>query len=393
MNNNTESIYTLQFGLLCLSGLLFFSSFNMIIPELPSHLTRLGGGEYKGLIIALFTLTAGLSRPFSGKLADRVGRVPVMIVGALVCGVAGLMYPLAGSVWAFLLLRLFNGFSTGFKPTGTSAYVADIIPFSKRGEAMGVIGFFGTMGMALGPAVGPLIAEHFSLDIMFYCSSFAAVLSVLILIGMKETLVHKEPVRWEHFRIHRDEIYEPKVFAPAFMLMLSVFAFGAILTVLPDVSDQLGMSRGLFFTYYTVASLLVRIVAGKASDKYGRVPVLKVGSFIICIALLCLANADSVFLLLFTAVLYGLGSGLCSPTVFAWTVDLSDVNRRGRGMATMYIFLEVGIGLGALLSGWLYANDLSNISRVFYACAAMSAVGFLYLFSKSVRNLPVVTEV
>ncbi len=65
----------------------------MIIPMLPDYLTSLGGGEYKGLIIALFTITAGLSRPFSGKLADKIGRLPVMIFGAVVCFVAGLAYP------------------------------------------------------------------------------------------------------------------------------------------------------------------------------------------------------------------------------------------------------------------------------------------------------------
>ena len=51
----------------------------MIIPELPAFLTSLGGEDYKGLIIALFTLTAGISRPFSGKLADTIGRVPIIL--------------------------------------------------------------------------------------------------------------------------------------------------------------------------------------------------------------------------------------------------------------------------------------------------------------------------
>jgi MFS family permease len=83
---------SIQFWLLCLSTFLFFASFNMIIPELPSYLTSLGGGEYKGFIIALFTLTAGLSRPFSGKLADKIGRLKVMIFGAIVSGICGMLY-------------------------------------------------------------------------------------------------------------------------------------------------------------------------------------------------------------------------------------------------------------------------------------------------------------
>lgn len=71
---NSHPIYNLQFILLCMSSLLFSASFNMLIPELPAYISSLGGAEYKGLIIALFTLTAGISRPFSGKLTDKIGR-------------------------------------------------------------------------------------------------------------------------------------------------------------------------------------------------------------------------------------------------------------------------------------------------------------------------------
>ncbi|VAW27966.1 Uncharacterized MFS-type transporter, partial [hydrothermal vent metagenome] len=153
----------------------------MIIPELPSYLTSLGGAEYKGLIISLFTITAALSRPFSGKLADTIGRIPIMIIGASVCFIIGFVYPMVTTVAGFLLLRLLHGFSTGFKPTGTSAYVADIVPMNRRGEAMGILGVFGSLGIAAGPAVGGFVAHLYSTDIMFYTSSASAILSVIIL--------------------------------------------------------------------------------------------------------------------------------------------------------------------------------------------------------------------
>src|SRR5277367_4456125 len=98
----SAKVYTSQFWLLCLSSLLFFASFNMLIPELPAYLTSLGGAQHKGLIISLFTLTAMISRPFSGKLADTIGRVPVMIIGTAVCFVCSLCYPILASVAGFL---------------------------------------------------------------------------------------------------------------------------------------------------------------------------------------------------------------------------------------------------------------------------------------------------
>ena len=106
-SSNPPHIFTSKFILLCTSSFLFSSSFNMLIPELPSYLSSLGGGAYKGYIIGLFTVTAGLSRPFSGRLTDTIGRVPVMAVGSLVCFACGFLYPLLTTVTGFLFLRLF----------------------------------------------------------------------------------------------------------------------------------------------------------------------------------------------------------------------------------------------------------------------------------------------
>ena len=99
----------------------------MMIPELPAFLTSMGGEDYKGLIISLFTLSAGLSRPISGKLTDTIGRIPVMVIGTLVCVVCSLLYPLLTTVAGFLLLRFIHGFSTGFKPTATTAFAACLL--------------------------------------------------------------------------------------------------------------------------------------------------------------------------------------------------------------------------------------------------------------------------
>lgn len=360
----------------------------MIISELPSYLSSMGGGEYKGLIVALFTLTAGLSRPFSGKLADKIGRIPVMIVGAVVSGIAALIYPFATTIISFFALRFFHGFSTGFKPTGTSAYVADIIPMNRRGEAMGILGFFSSLGMATGPAIGSFIAQEFSLNHMFYASSAFAILSVTILAGMKETLKEREKLSIEHFKIGKEDYFEPRVISPSIVMALSIFTYGAILTVIPDLSDSLGVAnRGIFFTYFVMASLFIRLVAGRASDRFGRINVLKVGTFVLTIPTFAIAYADSELFFVINAIFFGIGVGIVSPTIFAWTIDLSDERHRGRGIATMYIALEIGIGMGAFLAGWIYSNSLSRIPYVFYLCGLLQLGAFIYLYSSPVTNM------
>ncbi|GAB2473549.1 MFS transporter [Hymenobacter qilianensis] len=377
-----NSIYSAGFWLMCLSSFLFFISFNMLLPELPDYLTRLGGADYKGFIIALFTLTAGISRPFSGKLADTVGRIPVMVFGSLVCFLCGFFYPWVTTVAGFLLLRLLHGFSTGFKPTGTAAFIADIIPLQRRGEAMGLLGVAGSLGMAAGPVVGSLITNQFSLETMFYCSSGAALLSLAVQGTMTETLpqAQRERFSWRLLRLEWNEVLEPQVRAPAIVTLLCLFPFGIVLTVIPDQSQLLGIAnKGLFFTFFTTASLLVRLVAGRASDTYGRVPILRASAALLAFSMILLIVANSVPIFLAAAVIFGLAAGLNSPTLYAWTIDLSHEQRRGRAVATMYIALEAGIGLGALLSGWLYGNIASHLPYVHAlgAIATLAALAYL----------------
>ena len=182
MQNKKQPLYTFQFWLLCISTALFSGSFNMMIPELPNYLTSLGGEDYKGLIISLFTLMAGLSRPFSGKLTDVIGRIPVMIFGTLVCVICSLIYPFIAGVGGFLLLRFFHGFSTGFKPTATTAFVADIAPLHRRGEALGLLGISMNLGASITPPIGSWITKVYTIDAMFYLSSALAIVSILSLI-------------------------------------------------------------------------------------------------------------------------------------------------------------------------------------------------------------------
>lgn len=354
----------------------------MIVPDLYDYLTSLGGGELKGLVISLFTVTAGLSRPFSGKLSDTIGRIPVMIFGAAVCFIMGFLYPLVGVVWAFLLLRFLHGFSTGFKPTGTAAYIADLVPTHRRGEAMGYSGLFSSLGMAAGPSFGPKITEMFGLDVMFYTSSVLAILSVLILIGMKETLEDKQKFSLKLLKIDWSDVFEPRVLNPSILFLFTSFSFGAALTLMPDLAINVGFdqgNKGIFFTIFVFSSLLIRILAGKASDKYGRVIVLKWATVAIVISDLMVAFTHSQTMLIFSSVAFGIAVGLNTPTIYAWTIDLSHDKKRGKGLATMYIALEIGIGMGAFVSGWVYANTIENLRDAFVICAVLAFLGFLYL--------------
>jgi len=214
---------------------------------------------------------------------------------------------------------------------------------------------------------------------MFYTSGVFGILSVLILAGMKESLQQPQKFSFKLFNIKWEDVLEPRVIKPSIVMALTSFSFGIILTIIPDFSEYLGIkNKGLFFTSFTLASLLIRLLAGKVSDVKGRVFVLRLSTVLIAIAMVLIAYSTAYSHFITASIVFGVAIGMNSPTLFAWAVDLSNEKYRGRAMSTIFISLEIGIGFGAILSGWLYGNDSDNFKITFLAGAAIAFTAFIY---------------
>ena len=362
----------------------------MIIPEMNSYITALGGAGYKGLIIGLFTVAAFISRPFSGKLADTVGRIPVIFVGTFVCFALGALYPFVHTVAAFLMLRFFHGFSTGFQPTGTTAYLADTIPVTHRGQAMGYLGIAGTLGMGSGPFFGSLISAEFGLDAMFYASSLAALGSIVSLGKLRETLQNKSKFSWSLLAVWKEKIYDERVMPATLSMLFSAFCFGLFLTIVPDLSDHLNVpNRGTIFLYFTISSLASRLLAGKASDRFGREPLILIALALIITGMWLLAISETKDMFFWGGILFGLGSGINTPTIFAWTIDLGNEKNRAKGVATVYMGLEAGIFFGSVLSAWIYNNRTENFTATFIVGGIMALIAFILVlyYNKALKKV------
>ncbi|MEJ0033071.1 MAG: MFS transporter [Bacteroidota bacterium] len=75
-----------------------------------------------------------------------------------------------------------------------------------------------------------------------------------------------------------------------------------------------------------------------------------------------------------------------SPTLLAWATDLSEERHKGRALASLYIFMEFGIGVGAFASGWFYRNDLSGFFIPFAISSALAGIAFITLLLKPILS-------
>lgn len=374
------SKYSKNFWKLSWAMFLFMTSFNLILPELNQFITTLGGEGQKGLIISLFTISAGLSRPFSGKLSDTIGRKKVMVIGIVVCFVVAMLYPLSYSVPFFLLLRFLHGFSAGFLPTGATALVTDILPADKRGEGMGIWGTFSSLGIGVGQALGSLLNDSFGIINLFLISASFAIFSGILIYNVQETLKNQQKFKKELLMIRWNDIFEPSVLPSALVMFLTATSSGVIFVITPDMSKFLGINnKGWFFGIYVISTILVRLFTGSLSDKIGRRQTLLIGFALLFISMIMIGYSEDYIWYTIAAIFFGLATGVSSPTLFAWTADLSHPERRGVGTGTLFVAMEMGIMTGALSTMLTYNNDLQTIPNAFWFAAILALISLLYL--------------
>lgn len=378
------TIFTRNFWLLCFSSVLFMMSFSFPLFELAEFLKRMDGGEaFVGFIIGLFTVSAGLSRLWSGRLADRIGRRPVMIFGTIVTAVCGGLYIFTTTILSFLALRFVHGLSTGWRPTATTAMLADVVPPKRIGEAMGYLGMAGATGTALGPWMGSVVKEHLGFDNMFITASVLGVLAWLMTSRLQESLPSAQKFTWSMLAFQKDEPILDRSATPAFMTTLfETFSFGTIITLAPLLVDELNFEyKGSFNPSFIATSIAIRFIAGRASDRLGRLVPLMIGMVFMITAMLVLGFSTTRWMAIFGGILYGVAIGLNRPTIFAWTTDLARPGHVALSLATMLLALEIGIGAGAFITGGLYdeANAAETISSGFFLAACSGVLGLGYL--------------
>jgi MFS family permease len=372
--------YKKDFWLLSFSMFFFMLSFNLILPEMNGFISGLGGSEVKGSIIFLFSVAAGLSRPFAGKLADLIGRKRSVFIGLAIAILASLSYAWVGALYIFFVLRFMHGLSACIAPTGATALLTDMLPPGKKGAAMGLWGTFISLGIGVGQALGSYIFAHSNFDTLFMASAGFGVLALILLSPIKETLPIQQAFHWRQLLIKWEDVVEPSVKPAALIMLLTAISSGLIFVLTPDYSAYLGIAnKGYFFGIYVLSTIGIRLVFSSLSDRIGRRETMLIGCSLLVLSMILLGFSDDIWSYSLAATIFGLATGISSPTLFAWTADLSLAHRRGTGAGTLFIALEIGILIGSGLTFLFYKNTIESARTCLFIAAGFGGVALLFL--------------
>ena len=375
------------------AGLLFWSSLTTLLPTLPLYVEYVGGTKQQiGLVMGCFAIGLLVFRPWLGQLADRRSRKLVLLIGLGATAIAPLGYMVGKSIPLLILLRAFHGISIAAFTTGYSALVADIAPPKQRGEVIGYMSLVTAIGMAIGPALGGFLQAWAGYNALFLLSSGLGVLGILFTTQIvnpsisttQSKSVKDNPTDNRFWRL----LISPRLLIPAIVLLLVGLAFGTLSTFVPLFIKSVGvdLNPGLFYTATAISSFSVRLIGGRASDRYGRGLLITISLIFYILSMLFLWIATSANIFLLAGILEGMGAGILLPTIAAMLVDRAMPQERGRIFGVCMVGFDVGIAIAGPFLG-LVAEQVGYRNMFGFAAGLTCLALFIFLTASS-KDLP-----
>jgi len=409
----------------------------MIIPLLPFYVKTFGGsgidligihigiGTLVGFIIAAFTVAQLLSAPMWGRLSDRVGRRPVVIIALTASGIAYLIFGFANSLFLLFLSRLVQGAGGGTVGV-IQAYVADSTDPRDRARALGWLSATTNLGVALGPVLGSFAIALGKRDLMPGSGTLhmghaapgivAAILCLLNIIFAARYLTESrdekdheptgEPARTSRQAVWRviSHSSEPSsrliwIYAIAIGAFQGSFAVLALfLNARFQVTEQ---TIGYFFMYVGSISVFARVLLlGRMVDWLGEAKLSRVGLVLLALGVLGMPLARNIPMLAIAVALIPLGTSFTFPCVTALLSRVISPRERGLYMGMQQTYGGVARVIAPLFFGWAF-DSLGVSSPYFFSSALIAATIFLGLgldkyarheVSVPVEPTPAVTE-
>ncbi|MBI2902247.1 MAG: MFS transporter [Candidatus Methylomirabilis oxyfera] len=374
VTSSGEAIYTSSFLIASLSNFFFFSSVNAF-SLLPLYIKALGGTVSQiGGIMGTYSLTAILAQPLAGALADRFGRKRFLLLGSALGVLAAIGFAFSSRLdFRFFLLRLIQGVGYSAFYISNLTIVADMVPESRRGEAVGLFGISGLITIALSPALGERLVQVSGFPAFFLAAAAVAAAALLV------SLAYDGPRGSDKASVEpslSSLIPSARIMPPIVLSFVFGVASGTVFVFLPTHAMQVGLSRiGAFYIAYSTAAIGIRLTCGRLSDRWGRLHVILPALLLMASGSLGLVWLATPVGLLVVGALTGMAHGLLFPALSAYVIDLSGSEERGQALGAFSTAILLGSGLASFVFG-VVAEHL-GYPPIFLAASGIAIAAFV----------------
>ena len=343
-----EPLLTRPFLLLAAGDLAYFTAAGVAVYTLPVYATGPIGSDEAGagLAFGAFAVTALLLRPVAGRLCDRLGRMPLLVGGAIIAALSMVGTAFADDLGTVVALRLLLGVAEAAFFVASMAALVDLAPPSRMGEAVSYNSLGLYLGLTLGPPLGELLVEGPGFTAAWFTAGALGVVTAALVLRIGETGTRAgggdEPQALVHW---------PAV-PIGIGFFTSVFAMGGFLAFATLHASEVGLrATSLPLLVYGGVVVTCRIAFARVHDRF---PPLSMGAAALgtmAAGLLVMATWSTPGGAVLGAAVMGVGITFSTPAFFTAIFATAAPSQRGAASGTASAFLDLGVGGGPLLLG------------------------------------------
>lgn len=336
--------------------------FSIVLPVLPFLALSLGLNVFQiGLILSIFSLCQLFASPITGKLSDRYGRKPLLIISQISTFIGFILLGLANAVWILILARLVDGL-LGSNMTVSQAYISDVSEPKNRTKVYGYSSAVFGAGLIIGPLIGGILSTiDYSIP-MFFAAGICFVSILLVVIFLPESLTERE----ESVKLTFNDIIpiedakrflkDPKIrglliiflfYNFGFMLFISTFALFSKMQI--NVTAQ---EVGFFMAWIGVLRVLFQtLLISPLQNKFGENKILRIGVFSM-ITFFTLIIFTTTFLFAFIPLMFlAFGTGICRPVLTSKLANSVEREETGSLLGVNNAFSSIAQIIAPILGG------------------------------------------
>jgi MFS family permease len=365
----------------------------IIWPLVPVYAVDLGASGFQvGLIIAAFNVARTVFNPVSGRLSDRWGRKPFILLGLFLYATVSVFYVMSTRVDSLILVRLLHGFTSVLVVPVALALAADIAPQQRLGLYMGTLNMAVMLGLGIGPALGGFIRDLFGMPVAFYTMGGLAIFTLIGVAIFLPRDYHRDLEQSQRSVTPLKQLLKHRVVQGLFLLRFFIAAGqGSVYTFLPILalrmqitSSQVGLILGV--NIFLIAFL--QRAFGNIADRVNPKNMIIWGTLLSGIVVPAMPYVDGFYMILLLNIIMGIGNGIAMPGGFVITGQMG----RTLGMGSMMGITETGWSLGMIISPILSGviMDSLGVPSIFLMGGILTVIGVLLLhfFLKGYTHSP-----
>ena len=363
------------------------SLLGLIAPLLPEIEERTGAGDAAlGLALAAYAIPILIISIPVGRLADRIGRRPLLLFGLCLTGAGSLLIAFSSSLEVLLAGRVVQGIGSTASWIAALALVSDLARPGRKGEAIGFALAANSAGAVAGPALGGILGGEISFEAPFLLVTViaAAMFVAGFVILPRGTRAVADPGDQGDPRMFA-ALLRPEALTPGLVAIAGAAFLGMIDFALPlDLDRRLGTAAtaiGLIFALAAAMDAVASPLAGRRGDRSGRPPVVVTGALVIAASGVGLAIFGTLAGAAVALAAFGIGQSILFAGAVPWLDETFGEFNRGLAYGGLNLVYATGYTVGPLVGGWLL--EVASADAAYLLMTGISLAGAAALAARA----------